>query len=103
MKKTGDGTGRVTATGLDCGGTCSAKFKYGKLERFTVVPDRGSLFGGWGGICAADRTRVAPFRSARSRSFVRVSSRTRRRARLSTEHVVCDRVLDPARLGRLQR
>ena len=55
VKKTGDGTGRVTATGLDCGGTCSAKFKYGKLESFTVVPDQGSLFGGWGGICAADK------------------------------------------------
>lgn len=53
--KTGDGTGRVTATGLDCGGTCSAKFKYGRLERFTVVADPGSLFGGWGGICASDR------------------------------------------------
>ena len=53
--KTGDGTGRITATGVDCGGTCSAKFKYGRLERFTAVADPGSLFGGWGGICAPDR------------------------------------------------
>ena len=55
VRKTGDGAGRVTATGLDCGGTCSAKFKYGKLERFAVVADPGSIFGGWGGICASDK------------------------------------------------
>jgi len=54
VRKAGTGAGRVTATGLDCGGTCSAKFKYGKLEPFTAVPDQGSLFGGWGGICASD-------------------------------------------------
>jgi Fibronectin type III domain/Divergent InlB B-repeat domain len=55
VRKTGDGGGRVTATGLDCGGTCSAKFKYGKLEPFTAVVDSGSLFGGWGGVCASDK------------------------------------------------
>jgi hypothetical protein len=55
VRKTGDGAGRVTATGLDCGGTCSAKFKYGKLELFTVIADAGSLFSGWGGICASDK------------------------------------------------
>lgn len=54
IRKTGDGAGRVTATGLDCGGTCIAKYEYGKLERFSVVADPGSLFGGWGGICASD-------------------------------------------------
>ena len=55
IRKGGDGAGRVTATGLDCGGTCIAKFNYGRLERFTVIVDPGSVFGGWGGICAADR------------------------------------------------
>lgn len=55
VRKTGDGAGRVTATGFDCGDTCSAKFKYGRLERFTVAADPGSLFGGWGGICAAEK------------------------------------------------
>lgn len=55
VRKTGDGAGRITATGLDCGGNCSAKFKYGKLEPFSAVADPGSLFGGWGGICASDR------------------------------------------------
>jgi len=55
VRKAGDGTGRVTATGLNCGSTCLAKFEYGKLEPFTVVADPGSIFGGWGGICAADR------------------------------------------------
>jgi Fibronectin type III domain len=55
VKKTGDGGGRVTAARFDCGGTCSAKFKYGSLEPFTVAADTGSLFGGWGGICASDK------------------------------------------------
>jgi hypothetical protein len=55
VRKAGDGAGRVTASGLDCGGTCTVKLKYGKLVPFTVVPDAGSLFGGWGGICASDK------------------------------------------------
>ena len=55
VRKAGDGGGHVTATGLDCGGTCTVKFEYGKLVPFTVVADAGSLFGGWGGICAADK------------------------------------------------
>lgn len=55
VRKTGEGSGRVTATGLNCGGVCSARFKYGKLESFTVVVDSGSIFGGWGGVCASDR------------------------------------------------
>jgi hypothetical protein len=55
VRKTGDGAGRITATGFNCGDTCIAKFKYGKLEPFTAIADPGSLFGGWGGICAADK------------------------------------------------
>ncbi len=55
VRKAGDGVGRVTAAGLDCGGACIARFKYGRLVPFTVVADPGSIFGGWGGICAADR------------------------------------------------
>ena len=55
VRKTGNGEGRVTATGLDCGGTCSASFAYGKLEPFTAIVGPGSLFGGWGGICASDK------------------------------------------------
>lgn len=52
--KTGDGTGRVTAAGLDCGNVCFASFPYGTLARFSAAPDTGSLFGGWGGLCASD-------------------------------------------------
>jgi hypothetical protein len=55
VRKAGDGSGRVTAAGLDCGGTCLAKFKYGRLELFSVAADRGSIFDGWGGICASER------------------------------------------------
>jgi hypothetical protein len=55
VRKTGDGTGRVTAAGLDCGGTCLARFEYGRLELFSVAAERGSIFDGWGGICASER------------------------------------------------
>src|SRR5439155_16842730 len=54
VRKTGDGVGRVTATGLDCGGVCSASFPYGAVARFAAAPNAGSLFAGWGGICASD-------------------------------------------------
>jgi hypothetical protein len=52
--KTGDGAGRVTATGLDCGNLCLASFPYGALARLTAAPEGGSVFGGWGGICDPD-------------------------------------------------
>jgi chitodextrinase len=55
VRKAGDGAGRVTATGLDCGGTCIASFKYGRLVPFSAAAEQGSIFGGWGGICASDR------------------------------------------------
>jgi hypothetical protein len=55
VRKAGDGAGRVTAGGLDCGGTCTASFPYGTLVSFAASADQGSLFGGWGGICANDK------------------------------------------------
>ena len=54
IAKAGTGAGRVTANGLDCGTVCSASFPYGTLAAFTATPDAGSVFGGWGGICAAN-------------------------------------------------
>lgn len=55
VAKGGNGSGRVTASGLDCGGACSASFSYGTLAQFTAAADSGSIFDGWGGVCAADR------------------------------------------------
>ena len=52
--KTGDGTGHITATGLDCGTVCFASFPYNTLARLTAAADAGSRFGGWGGICDPD-------------------------------------------------
>jgi hypothetical protein len=52
--KAGDGGGRISATGLNCGSTCFATFAYGTLARLTAAPDDGSVFGGWGGICDPD-------------------------------------------------
>ena len=52
--KTGDGTGHVSATGIDCGSVCFGSFPYGTLTTLTATPDAGSQFGGWGGICNPD-------------------------------------------------
>ena len=52
LRKSGNGSGRVTASGLDCGTVCSASFGFGKAIALTANPDDGSLFGGWNGVCA---------------------------------------------------
>jgi hypothetical protein len=54
IRKAGDGSGRITAKGLDCGNVCSASFPYGELAGFSAAVESGSLFGGWGGVCAAN-------------------------------------------------
>jgi hypothetical protein len=55
VKKSGDGAGTVTAGTLNCGGTCTASFPYGTLVSFAATSEKGSLFGGWGGVCANDK------------------------------------------------
>jgi hypothetical protein len=55
IRKDGNGAGRVTAAGVDCGTVCFASFQYGDLAVLTAAPDSGSVFDGWGGVCAADR------------------------------------------------
>jgi hypothetical protein len=54
IRKAGDGSGRISAKGLDCGNVCTASFPYGELAGFSAAVDNGSQFGGWGGICAAN-------------------------------------------------
>ena len=63
IRKTGDGAGRVTATGLDCGGTCIAKYEYGKLERFSVVADQARSSVDGVGYAPRIRSRNARFPS----------------------------------------
>jgi len=52
LRKSGNGSGRVTASKLDCGTVCTASFGFGKPITLTANPDDGSLFDGWNGVCA---------------------------------------------------
>jgi len=56
MAKTGNGAGQVTASKLDCGGQCTAKYDYGETIVLTAKADNGSLFQGWNGVCARTQT-----------------------------------------------
>ena len=52
LRKTGNGSGRVTASRLDCGTVCNASYGFGRPITLTADPDDGSLFDGWNGVCA---------------------------------------------------
>jgi Divergent InlB B-repeat domain len=52
LRKSGNGSGRVTASRLDCGTVCTASFGFGRSLALTANPDEGSLFDGWNGVCA---------------------------------------------------
>ncbi len=54
MIKSGLGTGVVTSSpsGINCGTACSAVFPLGASVTLTAVPDSGSVFVRWGGICS---------------------------------------------------
>jgi hypothetical protein len=52
LRKSGNGSGRVTASRLDCGTVCTASFGFGRRVALTANPDDGSLFDGWNGVCA---------------------------------------------------
>jgi len=52
VRKAGNGSGRGTASKLDCGNACSANFGFGKVITLTAKADEGSLFDGWNGVCA---------------------------------------------------
>jgi hypothetical protein len=47
----GNGTGRVTGSGIDCPGTCSQLYVDGTDVTLTATPAAGSSFAGWGGTC----------------------------------------------------
>lgn len=56
LRKSGNGSGRVTASKLDCGTVCTASYGFGKPIALTASPDNGSLFDGWNGVCARTQT-----------------------------------------------
>jgi uncharacterized repeat protein (TIGR01451 family) len=59
VTKSGAGSGTVTSNPIfgtipnpiNCGSTCAASEPTGTLVNLQVVPDAGSVFGGWGGTC----------------------------------------------------
>ncbi len=59
VTKSGAGSGTVTSNPLfgpilnpiNCGSTCAASEPTGTVVNLQVVPDTGSVFGGWGGAC----------------------------------------------------
>ena len=52
LRKSGNGSGRVTASKLDCGTVCRTSYGFGRPVTLTANPDDGSLFDGWNGVCA---------------------------------------------------
>jgi hypothetical protein len=56
LGKGGNGSGRVTASKLDCGPTCTAQYGFGKSVTLTATPDQGSIFDGWNGVCSKTQT-----------------------------------------------
>ncbi len=52
LRKSGNGSGRVTASRLDCGTVCTASYGFGRPIALTASPDDGSLFDGWNDVCA---------------------------------------------------
>lgn len=45
----GDGTGSITATGINCGTDCSETYDYGTMVMLTATASGASSFGGWSG------------------------------------------------------
>ena len=54
VSRSGSGTGRVVSSpaGVDCGSSCSKAFDYGSKVALTAIPDAGSTFSKWTGVCA---------------------------------------------------
>jgi hypothetical protein len=59
LRKRGDGSGRVTGAGLDCGSLCAARYDYGTPLTLTAVPDSASFFDGWNDrVCASTKCTI---------------------------------------------
>jgi hypothetical protein len=56
LKRGGNGSGKITASKLDCGSSCSAKYDYGQSVSLAAKADTGSVFDGWNGVCAKTET-----------------------------------------------
>jgi chitodextrinase len=56
LRKGGNGGGRVTSSGLDCGQSCSRNYDFGQRLSLTAAADAGSVFEGWNGVCGRTET-----------------------------------------------
>jgi len=61
VNKIGGGTGAVTSTptGIECGSQCSQAYPSGTTVTLNANADAGSVFEGFGGVCAGVRTSCA--------------------------------------------
>jgi DNA-binding beta-propeller fold protein YncE len=69
VSKNGSGSGTATSSpsGIDCGGTCSARFAAGSMVTLTATPDSGSTFAGWSGAgCSGTGTCMVTMGSDRA-------------------------------------
>ena len=77
VTRSGFGSGTVTSApaGIDCGGTCSARYAKDTKLTLTVAAGTGSIFAGWSGACSGTGDCVVTFDSDKSvtASFNRVA------------------------------
>ena len=70
LRKAGNGGGRVTASGLDCGQSCTREYGFGERLSLRAVADADSTFEGWNGVCGRTETTctfpVGPITSIRA-------------------------------------
>ena len=52
VTRVGTGSGTVTGTSINCGGSCTAPLALGTAVTLTAKPDSNATFGGWTGDCA---------------------------------------------------
>lgn len=52
VTKSGGGTGTVTGSGINCGGTCEVAVPHGTTVSLSATPSGTGAFAGWGGGCS---------------------------------------------------
>jgi PKD repeat protein len=56
INKVGDGKGRVTGAGIDCGDDCDEQYPQDTTVTLTAIPFEEAIFEGWGGPCTGNDT-----------------------------------------------
>lgn len=50
------GSGRITASGINCGTDCTEAYTAGSTVQLSATPDAGQVFSGWSGACSGTAT-----------------------------------------------